>query len=97
MAEPTVPLWRPMTEHSFPWSHKDLLVVSFARDDESVVDVFRVHVGEHGALFADWSLLSLHEQGWIPFAWRVDDIPNRSDGRFPPLWTDYLTGSDDAA
>lgn len=83
--------WRPMSEHTFPWSHKKLIVVAFDKDSEDVTDVFRVHVGEHGALFNDTPFLSLHEQGWIPFAWRIDDTPEREDTRFPPAWTDYLT------
>ncbi len=85
--------WRPMTEHIFPWAHKNIVVVAFARGDEGITDVFRVHVEEHGALFNDWPFLSLHEQGWIPFAWRIDDTPVREDVGFPPLWTDYLTGA----
>jgi len=39
----------------------------------------------------DGGMLSLIEQGWIPYAWREDDLPSRDDEKFPPLWTDYLT------
>jgi hypothetical protein len=87
-----VTLWRPMSEHVFPWPHKTLVVAAFARDDEGVIDVFCVDVAEHGALFVnDRAILSLHEQGWIPFAWHIDDTPERNDTLFPPLWDDYLT------
>jgi hypothetical protein len=85
-------LWRPMSEHVFPWPHKNLIVTAFDEDDEGVIDVFCVHVAEHGALFMnDRSILSLREVGLIPFAWRIDDTPERNDALFPPLWDDYLT------
>jgi len=81
-----------MTEHCFPWEHKNIIVAAFAKDDEREIEIFRCHVGEHGALFpANTTFLSLHERGWIPYAWKVDDAPERDDTKFPPLWTDYLT------
>lgn len=82
--------WRPMTEHAFPWPHERVLVVAFSRDG-SVTDVLRVRVGEHGAFFPEGNMLSIHEDGWVPFAWREDDTPARDDEKWPPLWTDYLT------
>lgn len=82
--------WRPMTEHAFPWPHTRLIVVAFHRDDLSV-DVLRVRVGEHGAFFPENSMLSIHEDGWVPFSWCEDDCPSRDDAKWPPLWTDYLT------
>lgn len=84
--------WRPMVEHCFPWDVRCVIIVAFARDEPSQIDVFRARVGEHGAFF-DWSgsWLSLHEQGWVPFAWREDDTPARDDNSWPPMWNDYLT------
>lgn len=88
--------WRPMTEHVFPWPEKALLVAAFPRDGEPLVDVYRVSVGEHGALFdTPPNFLSLHERGWVPFAWRIDDTPERDDDKWPPLWADYLTRETD--
>jgi hypothetical protein len=81
-----------MTEHAFPWSVKRVIVAAFAKDDPSDIDIHRCRVGEHGALFFEDGLLSIHEDGWVPFAWREDDCPARDDAAWPPLWTDYLTG-----
>lgn len=86
--------WRPMTEHVFPWSHEKLIVVAFDKDDPPSIEIFCARVGEHGALFTQGTMLSLHEQRWIPFAWRIDDSPRRDDMAFPPLLTDYLTERD---
>ncbi len=84
--------WRPMTEHVFPWEHRNLLVVAFHNADPESVDVFRCVCAEHGALFMRaGGMLSIHEEGWRPFAWRKDDTPTRDDVNLPPLWTDYLT------
>jgi len=83
-----------MTTHVFPWEHKKLIVAAFDEDDPTAVDVFRVHVAEHGALFNDTPFQTLHEQGWIPFAWKIDDTPPRDDDRFTPLWTDYVTSNE---
>ena len=83
--------WRPMTEHVFPWEHRDLIIAVFdAKSNE--VDILLCICAEHGALFrVDGGMLSIHEEGWIPFAWRIADMPQRDDNKFPPLWTDYLT------
>lgn len=83
--------WRPIPERAAPWPHDKIIVAAFSKDDPNATDVFRVRVGEHGALFPYGQMLSLHEDGWIPFAWRIDDTPERDDARLPPLWTDYLT------
>ena len=87
--------WRPMTEHVFPWDHRDIIVAVFASDDVHKIDLLRCHCAEHGALFDIHSgMLSIHEEGFIPFAWRIDDTPERDDNKFPPLLTDYLTKPD---
>ncbi len=84
--------WRPMTEHVFPWPDREVIVVAFLKDEPETIDCFRCNSGEHGALFPkDRAFMSLIEDGWIPFAWRVDDIPSRDDKAWPPMWTDYLT------
>ena len=89
--------WRPMTEHAFPWPHQDLVVMAFFKEDRLNVEIIRCHVAEHGALFFnDGGWLTLNEQGWIPYAWRLDDLPSPDDDRFPPMWTDYLTETDAA-
>jgi hypothetical protein len=80
-----------MTEHRHPWVSRYVIVAAFAKDDREDIEVFRCRVGEYGALFDDSSLLSLHEYGWIPFAWRPDDVPKQDDEKWPPMWTDYLT------
>ena len=85
-------MWRSMTEHQFPWDHGEVIVLAFAKDEPETVDTFRCTVGEHGAFFfRDGGMLSLHEQGWVPYAWKVDDCPSRDDSKFPPMWHDYLT------
>lgn len=81
--------WRPMTANYR--SLMRVIVAVFQRETPSIVDVMSVRVGEHGALFPDDDMLSIHEQGWVPFAWRTDDKPERDDEKFPPLWDDYLT------
>lgn len=83
--------WRPFTEHVFPWDHEHLIVMAFAHDDPTEVEIFRCRVAEHGALFPEnTSFLTILEQGWVPYAWRRDDSPPRDDERFPPMWSDYL-------
>jgi hypothetical protein len=77
--------WRPMTEYVSPCPHKDLIVVAFYRDYPSHEDVFRIHVGEHGPVFRSDPTINLYDMGWVPFAWRVDDTPERNDPSFPPL------------
>lgn len=87
--------WKPMTEHVFPWACQNVVVVAFYKDEQNEIDIFQCHVGEHGAFFLnDGGMLSLHEHGWIPFAWRENDMPSRDDAKWPPLWTDYLTGAE---
>ncbi len=82
--------WRPMTEHVFPWPHRDMIVMAFDVKSEGP-EIFRCVCAEHGAIFPKrGGMLSLHEEGWVPFAWRVDDAPERDDDKWPPLWTDYL-------
>lgn len=85
--------WRPMTEHKFPWEHHNLLVAVFDKNDNpELVYVLRVRCAEHGALFVeDDGMLSIHEHGVIPIAWKVDDTPARDDFKWPPKLTDYLT------
>jgi hypothetical protein len=84
--------WKPMSANPFPWDHEDVIVMAFARDEPSVVEIFRCTCAEHGAYFPkDGGLLSIIEQGWVPYAWRDDDAPPRDDARYPPMWTDYLT------
>ncbi len=88
--------WRPMTDNSFPWSHKDVILVAFDKDNHNTVQVFRCTCAEHGAYFEkDAGMLSIIEQGWIPFAWQDDNTPTRDDEKFPPMWTDYLTKAHD--
>jgi hypothetical protein len=81
-----------MTEHIFPWQHRDLMVAAFYHEEPETLDVFRCICAEHGALFMRaGGMLSIHEEGWRPFAWKVDDTPNRDDSKWPPLLHDYLT------
>lgn len=91
--------WRPMSEHVFPWSHRCVLVMAFGKDDDPAnsdgLEILRCRVAEHGAMFqVNGGMLSIHEEGWIPFAWRLDDCPARDDAKWPPLWSDYLTDPD---
>ena len=84
--------WRPMSEHKFPWKHRNVILMTFAHDDPGVIDIVRCSVGEHGAFFpANTTFLTVLEQGWVPFAWCVDEAPARDDEKFPPLYRDYLT------
>lgn len=81
-----------MSEHKFPWRYEHIIIVTFAKDEPAEIEIFRCHVGEHGALFPEGTtFLSVIEQGWIPFAWCEDDSPVRDDKKYPPMWTDYLT------
>lgn len=92
MTKETTNDWRPMSEHQFPWPHRDLIVLAFAYNDSNERDVFRCKCAEHGALFIKSSgFLSIIEEGYIPYAWKLDDTPERDDEKLPPMWTDYLT------
>jgi hypothetical protein len=83
--------WQTMTTHVFPWDCKDMLVAVFARDGGDTA-VLRCHCAEHGALFEKGGgMMSIHEEGLVPYAWREDDTPEPDAIKFPPLWTDYLT------
>lgn len=85
--------WRPMSDNAFPWPHQDVLIAAFHEDEPAIVDVFRCRCAEHGAYFIKGGgMLSIIEEGWIPFAFRDDDTPGRDDAALPPMWTDYLTG-----
>jgi len=89
--------WRPMSENSFPWPHKDVLILAFDKDNETLIDIFRCRCAEHGAYFPkDGGMLSIIECGWIPFAFCDDDIPERDDAKYPPMRSDYLTQPQDA-
>jgi len=84
--------WKPMTDNPFPWSHEYVIIVAFAKDDPSEIEIFRCQCAEHGAYFSrNSTFLSIIEQGWIPFAFCDDDSPARNDEIFPPMWSDYLT------
>lgn len=37
----------------------DLVVVAFAKNEPTAIDIFCVHVGEHGALFTRGAMVSL--------------------------------------
>lgn len=81
-----------MRENAFPWEHHDVMIKAFAKHSPMNVELFRCTCAEPGAYFTkDGDLLSIIEQGWVPFAWRDDDSPKRDDAKFPPMWTDYLT------
>ncbi len=84
--------WQPMSANPFPWNHKDIIVAAFNEDDpdEVIVDIFRCRCGEHGAYFPkERGMLSLNEQGWIPFAWKPDDTPQRDDVLYRQLCTSH--------
>lgn len=84
--------WKPMSDNQFPWLHKDVIIAAFDKDDPTVIETIRCHCAEHGAYFPkNTTMLSIIEQGWIPFAFCDDDIPTRNDEIFPPMWKDYLT------
>lgn len=83
--------WRPMSGHVFPWEHRHLIVMAFAADEPTEIEIFRCRCAEHGALFPEnTSMLTIIEQGWVPYAWCVDESPARDDEKFPPMWRDYL-------
>lgn len=83
--------WRPFTEHAPPWKHKHLIVMVFAHDEPTEVEIFRCRVGERGGLFPENTTMhTILEHGWVPYAWKIDDSPSRDDDKFPPLWADYL-------
>lgn len=89
--------WKKMSEHVFPWPHEFVLLAVFDKDDPEVLAVRRVHVAEHGAFFTrDGSWLTILEQGWVPYAWKVDDTPGRDDSEWPPLRRDYIVNLDEA-
>jgi hypothetical protein len=91
-------MWQPMSANPFPWDHKDVILVAFAKDNPNEIEIFRCVCAEHGAYFPkDGGTLSVIELGWIPFAWREDDSPTPEDEKFPPMWTDYLTGPAECA
>ena len=84
--------WKPMGANPFPWEHENVIIAAFAKDDPKVIEIFRCTCAEHGAYFSkNTEFLSIIEEGWIPFAWRPDDVPARDDAAYPPMWTDYLT------
>jgi hypothetical protein len=83
--------WRPMSEHKFPWEHHHVILMTFAYDQPSEIAIMRCRVGEHGAFFpVNTTFLTVLEQGWVPYAWCLDDSPARDDDKFPPLYIDYL-------
>lgn len=83
--------WHQMTKNQFPWEHNNVILACFDKDDPNIIEIFRCTCAEHGAYFdKNGGMLSIHEEGWIPFAFRDDDIPNRDDKLFPPLTSDYL-------
>jgi hypothetical protein len=85
--------WKPMNANPFPWEHTDVVLAAYDKDNPNIIDLFRCTCAEHGAYFSKSSnMLSIIEEGWIPFAWREDDTPSRDDEKFPPMLTDYLTG-----
>jgi hypothetical protein len=84
--------WLPMSANAFPYPMKDVLVAAFEMGNEDRIEVFRCHVAEHGVLIPPTGeMTSIIEDGWVPFALRVDDTPKRDDARFPPVWSDYIT------
>jgi hypothetical protein len=84
--------WRPMTEHVFPWPNRNVIVTAFDKNEPECIEIFRCRVAEHGSFFTEaGGMISLHENGWIPFAWCEDDAPSRDDEKWPPMLTDYLT------
>lgn len=83
--------WRPMTEHIFPWNVRDVIVIA-VHPDGTERAIFRCTVAEHGALFEKGGgMISLHEMGWVPYAWQEDNTPARDDAKWPPMLSDYLT------
>jgi hypothetical protein len=87
-------IWYPMDKKP---EHDRVIIAVFDRENSLDTDILRVTCGERGAYFRDGMLLSIHEEGWVPFAWTVDNMPNRNDAAFPPLWADYLTNEEVAA
>lgn len=84
--------WRPMTEHKFPWEHVKLVVAVYDKNNPGEKDLLRVLVAEHGAMFPEsGGMLSIHENGWVPYAWKLDDTPEPDSKLWPPLLHDYLT------
>lgn len=84
--------WKPMSDNQFPWPHKRVIIAAFNKDCPTEIELIRCHCAEHGAYFPEnTTMLSIIEQGWIPYAFKDDDTPARNDETFPPMWTDYLT------
>lgn len=89
--------WKPMTENGFPYPHRRVLIAAFYEIEPEVIEIFRCRTIEHGAYIqTNSTMVSLNEEGWIPFAFREDDIPPRNDEILPPMWKDYLTEASDA-
>ena len=73
-----------------------MIILAFDKDEPNVIQVFRCVCAEHGAYFPkDGGMLSIIEQGWVPFAFCDDDTPSRDDVKFPPMFEDYLTAQID--
>lgn len=89
--------WKPMSENPFPWKYEHVIVAVFQQDTPDDIFLLRCVVAEHGAHFEKprGGFLSIHECGWIPFAWCEDDTPGRDYVKYPPIWTDYLTEAQD--
>ena len=71
-------MWRPISEHMFPWEPARLTVAAYAQDDPDIVEVFVCTCADHGFYYPDSETipLALDEQGWVPFAWT--DAPPES-------------------
>lgn len=84
--------WKPMSANPFPWEYVDVIIAAYDKDAPNNIEVFRCVCAEHGAYFPkSGGMLSMIEEGWIPFAWCEDDIPACDPSTFPPMLTDYLT------
>lgn len=62
-------MWRPMSEHAFPWRPYRLTVAARAKDAPDKVDVFLCRCADGGNYYPEGSILALDEMGWEPFAW----------------------------
>lgn len=91
--ETTAGTWQPIPREWFGRfdGAGPLLIAAFDQEHPGTVQTFRARGGEHGALFEHGSMLSLNEQGWVPYAWCPDDTPMPDDEKWPPMWSDYLT------
>jgi len=86
--------WKPLTDS--PHDHHDgtvpLLLAVYARDDPRCRNVLYAHTSKCNSFMTnDGSWLTVSEQGWVPYAWRVADLPERDDTTFPPALHDYMT------